>query len=106
MSAADDLRLLPPGIASVATVDANGEVWWRSGDAEAAVGALADVGLLILGLDLREYDDGGQFYEIAWSEYEPTGSGDVEQARRAALVALARPDRTGNAVLITWQGAR
>jgi hypothetical protein len=75
-----------------------------SGDAEAAVGALADAGL-ILGLDLREYDDDGKFYEIAWGEYERTGRGDVEQALRAALVALARPDRTGDAVLITWQGA-
>jgi hypothetical protein len=55
MSAADDLRLLPHGVARTATVDANGEVWWRSGDAETAVNGLADAGLVILGLDLREY---------------------------------------------------
>lgn len=106
MSADDDLRLLPPGVASAATVDANGEVWWRSADADTAVNALADAGLVILGLDLREYDDDGRFYETAWSAYQPTGSGDVEAARWAALTALARPERTGNAVLITWQRAR
>jgi hypothetical protein len=99
---AHDLDRLPQAVASAATVEPNGEVWWRVADAEAAVNALADAGLVILGLDMREYDEDGQFYEWAWSIYNPTGADDVEAARRSALEALRRPDRTGNAVLITW----
>jgi hypothetical protein len=105
VSAADDLASLPPDLAESANVDDNGEVWWRSDAAERAVNALADAGRVILGLDLREYDNDGRFFETAWSAFEPTGSNDVERGRSAALAALARPDRTGNAVLITWQPA-
>lgn len=102
VSADDDLAKLPVEVAEAAHVDPNGEVWWQADDAEQAVNALADAGLIILGLDLRDYEDDGRFFEVAWSSFEPTGSDDVERAREAALAALARPDRTGNAVLITW----
>lgn len=105
MSATDDLAALPSEVAQAAHVDDNGEVWWRAEDAERAVNALADAGLIVLGLDLREYDGDGRFSEIAWSDYRPTGSDDVERGRTAALTALSRADRTGNAVLITWQPA-
>jgi hypothetical protein len=80
-------------VAQAATVDENGEVWWQASDAEAAVNALANAGLVILGLDLRDYDDSGAFVEIAWSDYRPTGTNDVEAAPLAALQALARRRR-------------
>jgi hypothetical protein len=96
--------LLPPYVADAASLDGNGAVWWCSKDAERAVNALAGAGLVILGLDLREYDD-GLFIEAAWSVFEPTGTSDVEAGRSAALPALARPDCFGNAVLITWPHA-
>jgi len=99
----DDLRLLPREVVDAATVQENGEVWWPLAHAKAAVNALADAGLVILGLDLREYDDEGRFFEIAWSDYTPTGPGDAEGGRQAAISALSRPDLFGNAVLITWQ---
>jgi hypothetical protein len=102
VSAAEDLVKLPADVAESAHVDTNGEVWWQGQDAERAVDALADAGLVILGLDLRDYGGDSRFFETAWSSYGPTGSDDVERARVAALAALARPDRTGNAVLITW----
>ena len=105
MSASDDLASLPPDVVETAHVDDNGEVWWRLEHTERAINALADAGLVILGLDLREYDDGGHFLEVAWSAFQPTGSDDVECGRAAALAALARPNRTGNAVLVTWQSA-
>jgi hypothetical protein len=103
--ARDALALLPADVAESAHVDASGEMWWFSEDAERAVNALADAGLVILGLDLRDYDDEGRFFEVAWSAFQPTGSDDVEEGRAAALAALSRPDRTGNAVLVTWQPA-
>jgi hypothetical protein len=105
VSTTDDLALLPPDVAGSARVDDNGEVWWHSADAERAVNALANAGLVILGLDLREYDAEGRFFETAWSALEPTDANDVELGRSAALAALARPDRFGNAVLITWRPA-
>ncbi len=104
MSTVDDLASLPHEVAAAANVDANGEVWWHAQNAERAINALADTGLVVLGLDLREYDDQGNFFETAWSDYRPSGNNDVEEARTAALAALRRPDRSGNAVLITWQG--
>jgi hypothetical protein len=103
VSAPDDLALLPTDVAESANVDANGEVWWHTAHAGRAINALADAGLVILGLDMREYDDTGAFVEWAWSDYRPYGRDDVASARSAALAALDKPDRTGNAVLITWE---
>src|SRR4051812_26236185 len=85
---ADDLASLPDNVAGAAHVDDNGEVWWPSDEAERAVHALANAGHVILGLDLREYDAEGRFYEIAWSTFQPTGDDDVERSRAAALAAL------------------
>ncbi len=51
MPAVEDLAALPHEVAESAHVDANGEVWWHSQDAERAVNALADTGHVILGLE-------------------------------------------------------
>lgn len=59
--------------------------------------------LVILGLDLRDYAEDGSFAEVAWSDFRPTGTNDVERSMMAARDALARPDRVGDAVLITWE---
>ncbi|HKE65565.1 MAG TPA: hypothetical protein VKB59_13090 [Micromonosporaceae bacterium] len=90
-------------MAETATVEENGEAWWTAQHGEAAINALADAGFVILGLDLREHDGEGRFVEVAWSDYRPTGTGDVERGRAAALKAWSRRDRFGNAVLISWQ---
>jgi hypothetical protein len=60
---------------------------------------LAQSGRLVLGLDLRSYNDDGSFYEIAWSSFDGT---DVMAARDSALLALRRADLPGDWVLITW----
>jgi hypothetical protein len=39
---------------------------------------LADAGRVVLGLDVRDYNEDGSFREVAWSVYEgadPTGAG-------------------------------
>jgi hypothetical protein len=46
---------------------------------------LAENGRLVLGLDLRRYDDDGSFYEYAWSSFDGQ---NVMAARDAALLAL------------------
>ncbi|MCW2703295.1 MAG: hypothetical protein JWQ37_1290 [Blastococcus sp.] len=51
MPAVDALAALPHDVAESAHVDANGEVWWHSQDAERAVNALADAGHVILGVE-------------------------------------------------------
>jgi hypothetical protein len=47
--AVDDLAALSHDVADSAHVDAIGEVWWHSQDAERAVNAIADAGHVILG---------------------------------------------------------
>jgi hypothetical protein len=103
VSEADDLSLLPAAVAAAAVVDANGEIWWPLSRAAEAIDALADVGRVVLGVDLRTYDDDGQFIEVAWSDFRPIGRDDVEHSRQFALASLARPDVKGNAALITWR---
>lgn len=103
MVRANDVTLQAPEIAAAASVLDNGEVSWPVSEAEAAINALADAGLVILGLDMREYDNDGRFFERPVSAYEPAGSNDVEPARQAALEALQRGRDLGNAVLINWE---
>ena len=81
----------------------NGEVRWPLRQAESAVNALADGGLVVLGLDLRESDEHGQFFEIPWTSYEPAGLDDVQKARAQALMALRRAEPPAKYVLITWK---
>ncbi|PVG83489.1 hypothetical protein DDE18_09450 [Nocardioides gansuensis] len=61
---------------------------------------LAGAGRVVLGLDMRDYDDDGSFVEIAWSVYE---GADPVEAREAALRALARDELPGDWALITWR---
>jgi len=55
---------------------------------------------VVLGLDMRDYDDDGFFLEIAWSVYRGV---DPVEDREAALSALAREGLPGDWALITWQ---
>jgi hypothetical protein len=84
---ADGLDVLPAELRSTARIDPNGEASWRLSDARAVITALAQSGRIVLGLDLRSYNDDGSFYEIAWSSYDGT---DVMAARDSALRALSR----------------
>lgn len=97
---ADDLPVLSEGLRSRVRVDSNGEVAWHVRDAPAVLTELADAGRVTLGLDLRDYDDGGAFLEVAWSVYE---GADPVEARDAALRALARAELPGDWALITWR---
>jgi hypothetical protein len=84
---------LPQTIRDSARVESNGEVAWPITDARAAVDALAGAGCVILGLDLRRYDDG--IMEVPWSDFEPDGASheqEVQDGREAALSALRRPN--------------
>jgi hypothetical protein len=96
---ADDLSVLQSRIQASARVDANGEVSWPVNHAPEVIETLAENGRLVLGLDLRRYDDDGSFYEYAWSSFDGQ---NVMAARDAALLALRRDDLPGDWVLITW----
>jgi len=94
-----DLGFLTEDLQRGARCDPNGEVSWPISQAPAAIEALADSGWLVLGLDIRNYQSDGTFFEVPWSTY--TGS-DVEEARAFALSVLSRGDLPGDWVLITW----
>jgi hypothetical protein len=87
-------------------------MWPRASVAE-VVNAMADHGLVVLGLDLRSDGDGvtpaGLATEIPWSAYQHDRSAHtdpVEGGRADALLALARPNLHEFAeypwILITW----
>lgn len=97
---ADDLGVLSDDLRSKARVDANGEVSWHIQDASAVLNELAEAGRVVLGLDVRDYDEDSSFLEIAWSVYE---GADPVEACDAALGALARDELPGDWVLITWR---
>lgn len=84
---ADDLGVLSDELRSQARVDPNGEVSWHVRDAPAVLSELGEAGRVVLGLDMRDYDDDGTFLEIAWSVYN---GADPVEAREAALEALER----------------
>lgn len=98
--AGTDLGFLPPDVRSQVKVHPNGEVSWPVDAATAALTELAHAGRVVLGLDVRDYDEDGSFVEVAWSVYD--GSDPVE-ARDAALATLAANDLPGDQVLITWR---
>lgn len=95
----DDLGVLSDNLRKHAGVDPNGEVSWHVRDAPAVLSELAEAGRVVLGVDVRDYDDDGSFLEVAWSVYE---GADPVEAREAALRALARDELPGDWVLITW----
>jgi hypothetical protein len=97
---ADDLGVLSEELRSRGRVEANGEVSWHVRDAAAVLSELAAAGRVVLGLDVRDYDEDGRFFEIAWSVY--WGAEPVE-ACESALHALGGDDVPGEWVLITWQ---
>lgn len=96
---ADDLDVLSVELQSVAHVDDNGEVFWHVRDTPAVLHELAQAGRVVLGLDVRDYDEDRRFVEVAWSVYE--GAEPIE-ARDAALAALERGHLPGKWVLVTW----
>ena len=97
---ADDLGAFSDELRSKARVDANGEVSWHVRDAPAVLGELAEAGRVVLGLDMRDYNDEETFLEIAWGVYD---GADPAEAREAALGALARDELPGDWALITWR---
>jgi hypothetical protein len=98
-----DLETLPEQVQASARVEANGEVCWPLSHVAEAINALADAHHIVLGLDVRDYDDDGAFVEVAWSVFEPTGrSGDVDAAREHALSALLQPELPGSWFVVTW----
>lgn len=97
---ADDLGVLSEELQSQARVHPNGEVSWDVRVAPAVLSELAEAGRVVLGLDMRDCEDDGTFFEVAWSVYN--GSDPVE-AREAALGALAREELPGDWALITWR---
>ena len=97
---ADDLGVLSDDLQSLARLDANGEVSWPVRHAPSVLSELAQAARIVLGLDVRDYDQDGSFLEVAWSVYEGV---DPNEARDAALQALAREGLPGDWVLITWR---
>ena len=86
---------------------------WPRDEIERVINALADQGIVVLGLDLRSDGDGstppGLATEVPWSAYRrdpSSGVAEVEDARRQALQALRRPDLADpdeyRWVLVTW----
>lgn len=97
---ADDLDALSDQLQSSARADVNGEVSWHVQDVPALVSELAEAGRVVLGLDIRDYEDDGTFLEVAWRVYN---GADPVDARDAALGALARKELPGDWAPITWR---
>ena len=108
MGSRDDLALLPEDVRAAATrTPGSGEEFnWPLATAERAINALTDAGFVILGLDVRRYDEGT--FETAWSAFEPersaSAAANIENSRVAALDALGRDETPefGDWILITW----
>ena len=101
-----DLARLPSDLGNRATVVDRGEAVWPRGDAERAVNALADAGLILLGIDYYVRDaDGHRMQQNPVSLYEPDGNEDVERSRQRALEALRSWWSTeyGQEVVVVWQ---
>jgi hypothetical protein len=96
----DDLGVLSDQLRSRARIEVNEEVSWHVRDAPAVLSELAEAGRVVLGLDIRDYDDDGTFLEVAWSVYN---GADPVEAREAALAALVRDELPGDWALITWR---
>ena len=88
---AKDLACLPESLQAIARVSSNGEASWPLAEATAVINALAQADRIVLGLDIREYDDDERFIEYAWSAVKSfDGTDDVDQGRNEALAALHR----------------
>ena len=101
----NSLGVLPNEIQSSARVLPNGEICWPMKLASAAVNAMADSGQVILGLDIREYDEAGKsFFEYAWSNVGDIldAADAVEIGRSHALAALNRPAGERNLLSGSW----
>ncbi len=85
------------------------EVMWRRDDVEAVLRAMASVGRVILGLDLRS-DREDLPTEVPWGSFEPGPAGDVSSVASLAaeLEALERANAMTDLdgyewVLVTWR---
>jgi hypothetical protein len=102
---------LPQDLRDVVRIDPNGEVAWPRADAPRAVEALAAAGCVVLGLDLRAYDEDKAILELAWTSFDRSidDANPAESSRAAAFAALRRADAEGfhdnEWVLVTWQPA-
>jgi hypothetical protein len=95
----DDMAVLSEDLQRRARSNINGEVSWSAEDMPQVLGELSIAGRVVLGLDVRDYDDHGSFTEVAWRAYE--GS-DAAEARDRALTALESKPLPGRWVLVTW----
>lgn len=107
-----DLSVLPDDLRAAAIFTNEGrEVMWPREFAPGVVNALADEGVIVLGLDLRSDGEGttppGASTEVAWSAFHPGTGNHVDEARNQALHALKRLRTSPNLaayrwVLVTW----
>src|SRR5258708_21680562 len=83
---------MPPDVEDAARRTDSGEVEWPLDRAASAINALADARCVVLGLDIRRYDDGGGTWSIPCSDNSAgcKEHSDPDEARQAALVALRR----------------
>lgn len=100
-----DLTRLSSRVREAAIVNPNGEVRWAADIALEAINELADMGSLILGLDIWP-DEEGEITEAPLSAY-PGGAteADIEPARIHAIKALRRVQGFGwsnSRILVTW----
>jgi hypothetical protein len=88
-----DVSFLPPGVQSGAVID-GAEALWPLAVAAHAVTALDDTGNRILGLDVRDYDVDGTFFEISWADVS-----ESDDPPSAAIASLTRSDIPGDWIL-------
>jgi hypothetical protein len=110
--AAKDLTQLSDRVRDAARIDANAETSWPLDLTAEAINELAASGCVLLGLDLRDYDDAGNFIEVAWSAYRGRASGrdEIETSRAEALAGIQRAlveasNWNDPWVLVTWKVA-
>src|SRR5258708_23197882 len=96
---------MPPDVEDAARRTDSGEVEWPLDRAASAINALADARCVVLGLDMRRYDDGGGTWEIPWSDHSAGRKdlSDPDEARQAALDALERWNDSAP-ISPMWQG--
>ncbi len=90
----ENFSSLPDEIQSSARILPNGEICWPFGVASAAINAIANVGQVILGLDIRELDEAGKsLFEYTWSNSDTIlkAVDAVEIGRSHAHASLNRP---------------
>lgn len=110
MNRQTDLASLPDRVQHAARLTNSGrEVMWHRTDAAAAVAALAAAGHVVLGLDVRRYDEHDTFIEAPWSAFEPLGDArslDAARGRQVATDALIQLEAADldeyDWVLVTW----